>query len=553
MYIETVPNRNSPPAILLREGYREGGKVVKRTLANLSHWDPQLIEHLRILLKGGVAVESTQALMSIERSLPHGHVAAVLGIARRCGLAKLLDPAPAPVRSLVLALVVARVLEPGSKLATWRSLQPESATHSLSQVLGLGAFEAERLYAALDWLGEAQPRIERSLARQHLSDGVLVLYDLTSTWVTGRHCALAHYGYSRDGKRDDPQIVFGLLCAADGCPVAVEVFAGNTADPATLAAQIDKLKERFGLSQVVWVGDRGMITSARIEQRGPWQPSLFDERGLIALDSARYPGERLVVCRNPALAEERARKRAELLAATEVELAAIAQATARPRNRLQGQDKIGLRVGRVIERYRMAKHFELEITETSFTFTRKQAQIDAEAALDGLYVLRTNVPSEQLSDAQTVLAYKSLAQVERAFRSMKTVDLHVRPIYHFSESRVRAHVFLCMLAYYVEWHLREALKPLLHDDEELAVLRDQRANPVMPTPRSEGAKAKAARHRTDDELPVHSLHTLLQDLATLTYNITSTPVNPQAKIVITTRPTPLQSKAFALLGIDPGC
>jgi len=266
MYIETVPNRNSPPAILLREGYREGGKVVKRTLANLSHWDPQLIEHLRILLKGGVAVESTQALMSIERSLPHGHVAAVLGIARRCGLAKLLDSAPAPVRSLVLALVVARVLEPGSKLATWRSLQPECATHSLSQVLGLGAFEAERIYAALDWLGEAQPRIERSLARQHLGNGVLVLYDLTSTWVTGRHCALAHYGYSRDGKRDDPQIVFGLLCAADGCPVAVEVFAGNTADPATLAAQIDKLKERFGLSQVVWVGDRGMITSARIDQ-----------------------------------------------------------------------------------------------------------------------------------------------------------------------------------------------------------------------------------------------------------------------------------------------
>ncbi|KWR84604.1 IS1634 family transposase [Cupriavidus sp. IDO] len=577
MYIETVPNRNSPPAILLREGYREGGKVVKRTLANLSHWDPQLIEHFRILLKGGIAVESAQAPMSIERSLPHGHVAAVLGIARRCGLAKLLDPAPAPVRSLVLALVVARVLAPGSKLATWRMLQPQCATHSLSQVLGLGAFEVERLYAALDWLGEAQPRIESSLARQHLSDGVLVLYDLTSTWVTGRHCALARYGYSRDGKRDDPQIVFGLLCAADGCPVAVEVFAGNTADPATLAAQISKLKQRFGLSQVVWVGDRGMITAARIEQvlrpagmswitalrspqiaelieeRGPWQPSLFEERGLIALDSTRYPGERLLVCRNPALAEERARKRAELLAATEVELAAIAQATERARNRLRGQDKIGLRVGRVIERYRMAKHFELDITETSFTFTRKQEQIDAEIALDGLYVLRTNVPSERLSDTQTVLAYKSLAQVERAFRSMKTVDLQVRPIYHFSESRVRAHVFLCMLAYYVEWHLRQALKPLLHDDEDLATLRDQRANPVMPTPRSEGADAKAARHRTDDDLPAHSLQTLLQDLATLTYNITSTSVNPQTKIVITTRPTPLQRKAFALLGIDPGC
>jgi len=324
--------------------------------------------------------------------------------------------------------------------------------------------------------------------------------------------------------------------------------------PATLAEQIDKLKERFGLPQVVWVGDRGMITSARIEQvlrpagmswitalrslqiaeligeRGPWQPSLFDKRGLIALDSERFPGEPVVVCRNPALAEERARKPADLLAATEAELAAIAHATSRPRNRLHGRDKIGLRVGRVIERYRMAKHFELEITETSCMFTRKQEQIEAEAALDGLYVLRTNVPSEQLSDAQTVLAYKSLAQVERAFRSMKTVDLHVRPIYHFSESRVRAHVFLCMLACYVEWHLREALKPLLHDDEELATRRDQRVNPVMPTPRFERASAKAARHRTHDALPTHSLHKLLQDLATLTYNITSTAVNPQAKI-----------------------
>lgn len=309
MYIKTVANRNSPPAILLREGYREGSKVVKRALANLSHWDPQLIEHFRILLKGGVAVESTQAPMSIDRSLPHGHVAAVLGIARRYGLAKLLDPAPAPVRSLVLALVVARVLAPGSKLATWRMLQPESATHSLSQCWD--SARSRPSGSTPRWTGSAR----RSLARQHLSNGVLVLYDLTSTWVTGRHCALASYGYSRDGKRDDPQIVFGLLCAADGCPVAVEVFAGNTADPATLAAQISKLKERFGLSQVVWVGDRGMITAARIEQvlrpagmswitalrspqiaelieeRGPWHPSLFDSRNLSALQQVSLVSE----------------------------------------------------------------------------------------------------------------------------------------------------------------------------------------------------------------------------------------------------------------------
>lgn len=577
MYIETVPNRNSPPAILLREGYREGGKVIKRTLANLSHWDAQLIEHFRVLLRGGVAVESGQALMTLERSLPHGHVAAVLGMARQCGIEKLVGGAPAPLRSLVLALIVARVLEPGSKLATWRMLQPQCATHSLARVLGLGDLEVDALYASLDWLGKAQPRIEAALARKHLANGVLVLYDLTSTWVTGRHCALAKHGYSRDGRGDCPQIVFGLLCSADGCPVAVEVFAGNTADPATVVAQIAKLKGRFGLSQVVWVGDRGMLTAARIEEvlrpagmswitalrspqiaelmaeRGPWQLSLFDERGFIAVDSTHYPGERLVVCRNPALAQERARKRVELLAATEQELMAIATATARTRHRLHGQDQIALRVGRVIERYRMAKHFALTITENSFAFTRKQAQIDAETALDGLYVLRTNVAREQLSDTQTVLAYKSLAQVERAFRSMKTVDLHVRPIYHWNESRVRAHVFLCLLAFYVEWHLRQALKPLLHDDEELATLRDSRSNPVAPTPRSAHAKAKAARHRTDDDLPVHSLRTLLQDLATLTYNVTSAPINPKAKIIITTRPTPLQAKAFALLGIDPSC
>ena len=577
MYIETVPNRHSPPAILLREGYREGGKVIKRTLANLSHWDPQLVEHFRVLLKGGVAVESAQALLTLERSLPHGHVAAVLGMARQCGIEKLTAAAPEPLRSLVLALIVARVLEPGSKLATWRMLQPQCATHSLARVLGLGDLEVDALYAALDWLGKAQPRIEAALARKHLANGVLVLYDPTSTWVTGRHCALAKHGYSRDGRGDCPQIVFGLLCSADGCPVAVEVFAGNTADPATVAAQIAKLKGRFGLSQVVWVGDRGMLTAACIEEvlrpagmrwitalrspqiaalmaeRGPWQLSLFDERGFIAVDSTRYPGERLVVCRNPALAQERARKRVELLAATEEELAAIATATERNRNRLHGQDKIALRVGRVIERYRMAKHFALTITDNSFAFTRKQAQIDAEAALDGLYVLRTNVAHEQLSDTQTVLAYKSLAQVERAFRSMKTVDLHVRPIYHWNESRVRAHVFLCLLAFYVEWHLRQALKPLLHDDEALATLRDSRSNPVAPTPRSAHAKAKAARHRTDDDLPVHSLRTLLQDLATLTYNVTSAPINPKAKIIITTRPTPLQAKAFALLGIDPSC
>jgi DDE family transposase len=577
MYIESVPNRSSPPAILLREAYREAGKVKKRTLANLSDWDPQLVEHLRTLLRGGIAVEAAEQVMTIERSLPHGHVAAVLGTARRCGVEKLLAGAPAPLRPLVLALIVARVIEPASKLATWRMLRPQSAAHSLSHVLGLGEIELDGVYEALDWLGQAQPRIERALARKHLANGVLVLYDLSSAWVTGHCCPLAAFGHSRDDKGKYPQIVFGLLCTAEGCPVAVEVFEGNTADPSTLAAQLDKLKRRFGLSHVVWVGDRGLITQARIdallrpaamswitalrapdiakliEEQGPWQLSLFDERGLIELASEHYPGERLVVCRNPALAQERADKREALLQATERDLDVIVAATARSRRPLQGKDAIGLRVGRVINAHKMAKHFELIITETRFAYARKSEQIQAEAALDGFYVIRTNVPSAQLSDVQAVSSYKSLAQVERAFRSLKTVDLHVRPIFHWDEARVRAHVFLCLLAYYVEWHLRQALKPMLYDDEELEAQRENRANPVAPTPRSERAKAKARHHRTEDDLPVHSLRTLLLDLATVTLNVTSTTLNPQAKINVTTRPTPLQAKAFALLGVEPAC
>src|SRR6202049_2301529 len=357
MYIDIVPNRNSPPAVLLREAWRDNGKVRKRTLANLSHLDPQVIEHLRTVLRGGIAVASPSELLRLERSLPHGHVAALLGAARRCGMEKLLVAAPGPLRPLCLALIVARVLEPDSKLATWRQLKGDTATHTLSRLLGLEGVELETVYEALDALGEAQARIERALARKHLANGVLMLYDVSSTWLTGRCCALAKFGHSRDGKRDDPQIVFGLLCTAEGCPVAVEVFAGNTADPATLQAQVAKLKERFGLEQLVWVGDRGMLTAKRIDEvlrpagmnwitalRAPEIEQLFDERGLIEItQSARYPGERLVVCRNPALAQERARKRGELLKATEAELTKIAAATQRSRNRLKGKARLGFR------------------------------------------------------------------------------------------------------------------------------------------------------------------------------------------------------------------
>jgi hypothetical protein len=577
MYIEAVRNRDSPPAVLLRESYREGGKVCKRTLANLSCLPEAVIEGLKVLLRGGVAVANAGELFTVERSLPHGNVAAVLGSARGVGATTWFGSAPKELQPILLALLVARVIAPASKLATHRLLHDDTANSSLGRVLGVGQCSADDLYRALDWLHEAQPMIERRLARQHLAGSTLVLYDLTSTWLTGRCCELAARGHSRDGKRDDPQIVFGLICTGQGCPIAVEVFAGNTADPATVAVQVTKLRERFGIEHIVWVGDRGMLTSARIEQvlkpqgmdwvsslrapqiaqlaaeHGPFQPSLFDERNLLEVSSEHFPEERLVVCRNPLLAEERARKRSELLAATEADLAKIAAATQRARSPLRGEQAIALRVGKVIARFHMAKHFALSITETTLTWQRKAAAIAAEAALDGLYVIRTSVPAQQLDAAAAVAAYKSLAQVERAFRSLKTVDLQVRPIFHYSVPRVRAHVFLCLLAYYVEWHMRLRLKPLLFDDECLDQANASRPSPVVKAVRSPHAKAKDASKTAADGLPLHSFRTLLQDLGTLAYNVTHTQFNPKAKIILTTRPTPLQAKAFALLDLNPAC
>ena len=577
MYIEAVANRNSPPAVLLRESYREDGKVRKRTLANLSCLSNGVIEGLKVLLRGGVAVASAAEVFSVERSLPHGHVAAVLGSARGSGAMAWFGSAPKELQPLLLAMLTARVIAPTSKLATHRMLHDDTASTSLGRVLGAGQCDADDLYRALDWLHEAQPAIERRLARQHLVGRALVLYDLTSTWLTGRCCELAARGHSRDGKQGDPQIVFGLICTSEGCPIAVEVFPGNTADPATVAAQVTKLRDRFGIERIVWAGDRGMLTSARIEQvlkpqgmdwvsslrstqvmqlareHGPFQPSLFDERNLIELTSEHFPGERLVVCRNPALAQERTRKRLELLAATEVDLAKVAAATQRARSPLRGERAIALRVGRLIGRYRMAKHFELTITDSSVTWQRKVDAIAQEAALDGIYVIRTSVSVKRLDAGAAVAAYKSLANVERAFRSMKTVDLHVRPVFHYNANRVRAHVFLCMLAYYVEWHMRARLKPMLFDDEHLDAASASRASPVVKAVRSAHARAKDANKTADNGLPLHSFRTLLQDLGTLAYNVTHTPLNPEVKWVITTRPTPLQAKAFELLGLNPAC
>ena len=477
MYVEAVPNRNSPPAILLREGWREGRKTRKRTLANLSHWPPAQVNLLRRVLQGETLLSPSEVLL-LSRSLPHGHVAAVLGTLRRLGLEKLLDRKHHRQRDLVVAMIVARLIEPQSKLATARGFRQETASSSLGEVLGLQAADEDDLYQAMDWLLPRRQRIERGLAQRHLSEGSLVLYDLSSTYFEGRQCPLAQFGKSRDERSGNRQIVFGLLTDAAGCPLAIEVFEGNTGDPATVAAQVGKLRERFGLERLVLVGDRGMLTAARIrEDLQPlagidWitalksvevpklvseqalQLSLFDEQDLAEITHPDYPGERLIACYNPLLAEERKRKRQELLAATEKKLNKIVAATQRTSRPLRGEQRITLTVGKLLGRSKVAKHFQLRIEEDHFSYQRDQARIDREAALDGIYVIRTSLPREKSSRQETVLRYKSLALVERAFRSFKSVDLKVRPIRHHSAERVRAHVFLCMLAYYVEWHMR---------------------------------------------------------------------------------------------------
>jgi Transposase DDE domain len=575
MHVDIVPNRGSPPAILLRESYREDGKNLKRTLANLSDWPLARVEQLRSVLRGDPLLPASEAI-EITRSLPHGHVLAALGIARQIDLEALLPRrTPQRRRDLALAMIINRVLDPGAKLATARMLDRGTACHSLNEMLGLGHVVVKDLYTTLDWLEREQRFIETTLARRHLKDGALLLYDVTSVYLEGRCCELAHNGYSRDHRRDRPQLVVGLLCSAEGCPVAIEVFEGNTADPATLQSQIRKIKQRFHLQRVVMVGDRGMITHARIEETlrpagldwitalrapaikslaaagGPLQLSLFDERDLAEITSPDYPGERLVVCRNPLLAKERARKRQELLAATEQKLIGIQTRVQRAKRPLRGAAAIGRAVGAVIGKRKMAKHFEIAITDTSFSYQRKDAGIDAEAALDGIYVLRTSLPATQSDAAQTVRAYKSLAAVEHTFRSMKTVDLEIRPVFHWTAPRVRGHALLCMLAYYLEWHMRQRLTTMLFDDDDLAGRENRRTSPVAKAQPSDAARRKAATKQTDPEhgepLPVHSFHTLLADLATLTRNVVRFGRDRIAAVLAT--PTPTQRRAFELLGV----
>jgi transposase len=571
MYIESVPNRNSPPAILLRQSLRRGAKVVKRTLANLSAWPAAQIDFLRRVLKGESLVAPSDAFR-IQRSAPHGHVAAALGTLRRLLLEPILSRVRCPERDLVVAMIAARILEPSSKLATSRGLHPDTATSSLASVLGLdAAVEETQLYHAMDWLLLRQQKIENALAKRHLSEGSLILYDVSSTYFEGRRCPLACFGHSRDERSGNPQIVFGLMTNLQGCPIAVEVFQGNTADPKTVAPQVQKLRQRFRLKQIVLVGDRGMLTSARIRddlkpqegllwisalksiqiqklvQGGALQLSLFDQRDLAEIQHPSYKGERLIACRNPLLAEERSRKRKELLEATQKQLDKIVAATQRKKKPLRGRKEIGLAVGKILGRYKMGKHFRLFIEDDGFRCERKQDNIEREAALDGIYVIRTSVPVETLNSEKVVGCYKGLSDVERAFRSLKSVDLKIRPIYHHLAGRVRAHVFLCMLAYYVEWHMRQALAPLLFDDEDPPAAETARKSIVSPAERSPKAKSKDTLKRTSDGLPVHSFQTLLKDLATLTLN--QVRVGDQTLQMAAT-PTPVQQRALDLLQVS---
>src|ERR1700675_573444 len=558
---------------LLRRTYRQDGKVKHETLGNLSRLPALTIALIRRAVRGDALVPPDDAF-DVIRSRPHGHVAAVVGTGRKVGLPALLAATRSRERDLVEALIAARLLDPCSKLATARALGAATEESSLGESLGVADAGEDALYEAMDWLLARQGRVEQALARRHLTDGGLILYDVTSTYFEGRKCPLAKFGHPREGRRDKLQIVFGLLTNGEGCPVAVEVFEGNTGDPKTVPAQITKLRERFRIARVVLVGDRGMLTDARLREDvrpiegldwitalrapaiqalaagGALQLSLFDQQDLAEITHPDYPGERLIVCKNPLLAEERARKRGERLAATARELAMIAAATARAKRPLRGQARIALRVGKVLGRRKVGKHFTLEITDTSCRAARDEAAIASEATLDGIYILRTSVAAARLPTAEAVRSYKRLAAVERAFRSLKTVDLKVRPIHHRTADRVRAHVFLCMLAYYVEWHMRRAWAPMLFDDDDPAAGEATRRSVVAPAQRSPRAQAKALTKRTDEGAPVHSFQSLLRHLRTIVKDRIRLKSDAAIEFDKITTPTPLQQRALDRLGVS---
>jgi hypothetical protein len=569
MYIESVPNRSSPPAILLREGWRDGKKTRKRTLANLSDWPPHKIDLFRRLLRNEMLV-SPAALFDTERTLPHGHVEAVLGTLRKIGLDTMIAAKRSRERDLVVAMIAERLLHPCSKLATTRLWH----STTLAEELGVADADEDDLYAAMDWLGARQDRIEQKLAARHLREGAVVLYDVSSSYYEGRTCPLARFGHDRDGHTGRPIIVYGILTDGDGRPVAVSVYPGNTADPTTVRDQVDLLRTRFGLVRLVLVGDRGMLTQPQIDRlktapglgwitaltsvairklvtQGALQLSLFDHQHLAEITSPDFPGERLMACYNPVLAQERSRKRQALLDATEQGLTKLARDVARRTKKPLAASAIGLKAGKILERHKVGKHYQLTIGEGTFQWIRREEAIAAEAKLDGIYVIRTNEPVERFSAADTVRTYKSLSQVERAFRCLKGIDVLVRPIRHRTETRVPAHIFLCVLAYYVEWHMRRALAPMLFEDDDLPAARPRR-DPVLPAQPTASAKAKKATHTTPDGLPVHSFESLIAELASRarnTYRLKS----DESKLTFTQlpAPTPIQRRAYELLGLLP--
>jgi transposase len=565
MYVERVPNRNSRSAILLREAWREGTAIRKRTLANLTDWPVAKVEALRRVLRGEI-VAAPAALFTVERAVPHGHVEAILGTIRRLGLDALIAAKRCRERDVVLALLVERLLHPCSKLATTRLW----STTTLAEELRVLDATEDDVDAAMDWLEARQARIEQKLAQRHLTEGARVFYDVSSSFYEGRTCPLAQFGHDRDGQHGLPIIVYGVLTDAAGRPLAIEVYPGGTGDPTTVPEQVATLRQRFGLSRVVLVGDRGMLTETQLAtlrqvpgigwisalrgpalralvEQGSLQLSLFDEKNLAEITAPAYPGERLIACFNPLLAEERQRKRQALLEATERAFAKIAREVTRRRRTPLTAAEIGVKVGRVRDRFKVGKHFELTIADGVFRWGRKEDAIRREAALDGLYVIRTSEPAAQLSAADTVRTYKNLAQVERVFRCLKGIDLRIRPIYHRIPPRVRAHFFLCLLAYYVEWHLRAALRPLLFEDEQLPQNRWTR-DPVAPAQASPAVQRKKAQRTTADGLPLHSFDTLLATLGTrcrTTCRMTADPTAPRVQQL--TEPTPLQARAMELL------
>jgi transposase len=569
MYIETVPNRNSPPAILLRESWREGKKTKKRTIANLTGWPSTLVESFRKILQGAVAVYPKD-IFSIDRSVPHGHVKAILGIIRNLELDNIIASKPCRERDLILGMIAEQIIHPTSKLGFTRIWN----TTTLPEELGIGDADENELYATMDWLYERQERIEKKLSRRHLHDGAQVLYDVTSSYYEGNTCSLAQFGHNRDGKKGRPIIVYGMMTDAWGRPVSVQVYKGNTADPTTVPDQVDKLLNRFGLKRIVLVGDRGMLAQTQIDHlkehpgigwisclrfdairdlvnQGDLQLTLFDQQNLAEISSLNYPGERLIACYNPLMAQRRRRKREELLEATQEKLDKIVREVNRRKKKIMDKATIGQKAGRVINSHKMGKHFDLQIEDGHFSYTLKEDSVKREYELDGIYVVRTSEDESKLSADDAVRSYKNLNSVEQLFRTLKGVETLVRPIRHRQERRVRAHIFICMLAYYVQWHMRKALAPLLFDDQQLIDDKKTR-DPVAPAKPSIQAKMKKRKRETADGLPIHSFKTLLEELGMHMRNhCTVKQINSKSGLSINqyTELSPVQKRAFELLNL----